>query len=103
MDLVAHGRELLPRRLRQAGLDLQFIRQPLVVNARRRFGFGDVHMEIEAVEKDLGDDGDDARAAWRAGDELSAPLRNTMAGVIEESGLLPPAGALAAPPKAHRH
>ena len=55
----------------------------------------DVHAVIDHVDDDLQHGGDDAAAAGRSGDRYGLPSFSTMVGVIDDSGRLRGAGALA--------
>ena len=67
-ERVAHacaGRRAFPA---EAGLEVELVGQVLVVEARRVDGLLDVEAAFGGGEKDIGDGGDDARAAGRAED-----------------------------------
>ena len=53
----------------QCVFNADFVRRPLVVDARCVCGFGDVHLVVDDVADDLQHGGDDAAAAGAAGDE----------------------------------
>ncbi len=60
---MSHGLEQPDRVGVKTALDLQFIRQPLMMDPHRLGRLGEVHAEIENVEDDFRDDRDDPRTA----------------------------------------
>ena len=98
-EVVAHGAqagEAFP--VAEAGLEVELIRQVLVVEARGVDGLLDVEAALGRGEKDVGDGGDDAGAAGGAEDVAElAVFENDGRGHGARSGRLPGAMALAGP------